>query len=1096
MDCDKDPVAKIPLLPGNGHGVMKKGSSYKDFFDLEPCLRANLSILAFRALAVGALPGVRVAAPAGPLEAWKTAGDLGKILAGRCADVHRGLTIPGDRPRGATGLTRFGGVVATTPSNLERQLGGGQDSKPLALLKKGDLCRAAVHQISLPAAGAEPVPITSVSPRAARWLNNFETKMLHPMGSERVIASEITPYVDPGLRSKRARVAWTIRMFEAGLLTFVDRIRGQVAPFTVVKKFERQPPQGREDIVMRLVLDQRRANLAWRKPPWTAMASPACFPFVRIPVEPGVRTEVMVGDLPDMYWTLALPEDVAPFFTLDVDLKDVSAAMGRRKSENQKMKPFSPPPGTVALAMRVPVMGWSWAVFLAQTTLEDLLEKNIAEFTASNRLHYQVVLPQFQRSHDRKDQTIHWEYIDDVGAMIRTKNAKPDCDAALLLGAKTRKALADQGLGFHKDLYGTKAETLGHEIEPDGFGIRPSAAKFWQAAGAIEHLLKVRRASPAQLAGLLGLLTWMQLVQRSLLSIWRTAYGFIRMEPEDEVTKVPEEVLEEFQCALFLLPFTSVKMTMGWHDRAYMTDSSVEGAGLISTKATIEELDFEAQFAETRGWMVDLAEVEEDTDTIRAEMKPAVDAEDPTAEMTENFPDHDSTWYVGLKPEAVPMKVKCRVITILHLFSGPCREEDLGWWLKVLCAASGCTARVENIDTLINPKFNLYFDEFYESIFKAVSAGIFDVLISGLPCSTWSKSRWLRPGPPVLRSRLHPMGGDPSLPPISRKEKEKLVIHNVLFQRSMALCRAGAESSKKTGHATENPKDPGRPPFASIFATKEAEDLRTLGAFDIVLDQCAYEAPTKKPTQILTNIEELKPLQKLCSHGPGAHPILEGVDSEGRWRTAAASRYPSPLCRSLAAAILKSRASQEAETEEEESRSEVATKSLKKVPPIAAGWSPIERWTEVFRCKWKQEDHNNLGELRGCILALRALARSQQGWGKRVLIATDSLVSLGALAKGRSRSWPILRLLRGAAAIQILCNIRPYWRYVESERNHADGPSRGHPIGQAPKWEKERDEHRARPAPLVCSAAHRKPKVAGFGDDDLKSAAIRIATAG
>ena len=80
---------------------------------------------------------------------------------------------------------------------------------------------------------------------------------------------------------------------------------------------------------------------------------------------------MMVGDLPDMYWTLALPDDVAPFFTLDVDLKDVTAAMVRRKPESQKMKPFVPPPGTVALAMRVPVMGWSWAVFLAQSFLMD-----------------------------------------------------------------------------------------------------------------------------------------------------------------------------------------------------------------------------------------------------------------------------------------------------------------------------------------------------------------------------------------------------------------------------------------------------------------------------------------------------------------------------------------------------------------------------------------------------------------------------------------------------------------------------------------------------------------------------------------------------
>ena len=80
-----------------------------------------------------------------------------------------------------------------------------------------------------------------------------------------------------------------------------------MSPFTVVKKLLKSPANAQEGVRMRLVLDQRRANLAWKKPPWTAMASPSCFSFVRIPIADGVRTELMVGDLPDMYWTLALP---------------------------------------------------------------------------------------------------------------------------------------------------------------------------------------------------------------------------------------------------------------------------------------------------------------------------------------------------------------------------------------------------------------------------------------------------------------------------------------------------------------------------------------------------------------------------------------------------------------------------------------------------------------------------------------------------------------------------------------------------------------------------------------------------------------------
>ena len=67
------------------------------------------------------------------------------------------------------------------------------------------------------------------------------------------------------------------------------------------------------------------------------------------------------------------------------------------------------------------------------------------------------------------------------------------------------------------------------------------------------------------------------------------------------------------------------------------------------------------------------------------------------------------------------------------------------------------------------------------------------------------------------------------------------------------------------------------------------------------------------------------------------------------------------------------------------------------------------------------------------------------------MIITDSLVSLGAILKGRSGSPPILWLLRKMASLVIASGVRIYPIWIESERNHADGPSRDQPIGQAVK---------------------------------------------
>ncbi len=67
------------------------------------------------------------------------------------------------------------------------------------------------------------------------------------------------------------------------------------------------------------------------------------------------------------------------------------------------------------------------------------------------------------------------------------------------------------------------------------------------------------------------------------------------------------------------------------------------------------------------------------------------------------------------------------------------------------------------------------------------------------------------------------------------------------------------------------------------------------------------------------------------------------------------------------------------------------------------------------------------------------------------MIFTDSLVSLGVFLKGRSSSRPLLRLARKAAAITLGPSMRRHLRGVESGRNVADGPSRGHGVGPAPK---------------------------------------------
>ncbi|CAK0850701.1 unnamed protein product [Prorocentrum cordatum] len=128
-----------------------------------------------------------------------------------------------------------------------------------------------------------------------------------------------------------------------------------------------------------------------------------------------------------------------------------------------------------------------------------------------------------------------------------------------------------------------------------------------------------------------------------------------------------------------------------------------------------------------------------------------------------------------------------------------------------------------------------------------------------------------------------------------------------------------------------------------------------------------------------------------------------------------------------------------------------------RVPPVHACWDDITGWKEVVRWRWEEKEHTNLLEMRTGVAAARHSARSRASWGRKHLRITDSMVCLGGFRKGRSASRPILILCRRMAALDLGCGMREYWRWVPSDRNHSDGPSRGFPIGQAPK-ERRMDE--------------------------------------
>ena len=121
-------------------------------------------------------------------------------------------------------------------------------------------------------------------------------------------------------------------------------------------------------------------------------------------------------------------------------------------------------------------------------------------------------------------------------------------------------------------------------------------------------------------------------------------------------------------------------------------------------------------------------------------------------------------------------------------------------------------------------------------------------------------------------------------------------------------------------------------------------------------------------------------------------------------------------------------------------------------PEVELERYPRAVWRMGATGSWGRAEHNNLCEARTNLWALERAGRDEARAAKksgrssrprRVIVYTDSLVTKGAFAKGRSSSRSLNRLCRKHTALCVLLGVVSIFRYVASAENWADGPSRG-----------------------------------------------------
>lgn len=824
-------------------------------------------------------------------------------------------------------------------------------------LKKGDLVRGEPDSVSLPEVGAEPAPISTMCQEVGAFVERPQETMLLPENEidwDRYY--KIRPYACPGLHDRSALLLLTLRLYLAGMLGYTDHAAETLAFFTVCKKLL---PCGRW--MTRLVIDYRRGNVLFRRPPWLAMGSPSAFGWLELDTEPegDVSFFSAVGDVPDYYYRLRLPDCLLPWFVIpDVTIEELRAfaltkgVTIREAVGNQKF-----------LALRVPAMGWSWACWIAHTALQSLLG-TLQWFSPA-----QMVVEGFPAPLISLDKPIHWEYIDDYGVgvlEVRRRNIAEQW--VYRIQVAVAKLLRSVGLDVHKvDVAEGLPLSLGVEIRPGSWLCRLPGDRMRRLVLATAYALFRGRLTGRQLSRLLGHWIWAMLLSRSALSVFHGCFAFVRRYWEAQHAQpLWGSVRHELEVAIGIFVFLEAHLATPWLEKAFCTDASEEGFGIVQRSVSVSRLRREGRYCQRRGWMVD--------------------AEEAYARLEEDC--LGGRVLDGAAPTTAPTPSD---IFAVVLVLGTISSEIVSHFASQNWVVEHCLIDFDGMGRVAAPLL-------VRRTLRLLREKRFSFVLLGVGDGTWCPLRR-----PALRTgrEVRGVSGIAGRPAAAIRRDNflgflGLRMMNVCLEVHVLFFCVEASNSLIWG-------DPSYRDFRRRRVGRRVEEA-------MWLEQRVWTTAS--------GVKELcRSIVGMQDFGQGLLSLLQGgtlVDGP-----------PRALGRGV-----------------------VLGRKLK-VPPVDAEFMDARAWTLLFKGRWKLREHINVLEARTAVLLLRHLARSRGSWHRRVLILLDSLVSIGMLAKGRSPVYPLLRLARGAAAVQLVLGVRIYLRHVRSALNTGDGPSRGEKVGAA-----------------------------------------------
>jgi hypothetical protein len=843
-------------------------------------------------------------------------------------------------------------------------------------------------------------------------------------------------------------------MYHAGMLAPTAERNCGIDIFTVAKKVLRREEKAVQkllsapnagvrpvwwpywEVIMRMVFDDRRINVCFKRPPWASLGGLGALALVDLSSQyrEGWTVGFVTGDIPDFYYRLLIPAWLLSFFTLDhVSLRDLRRALAQDGVELDW-------PSDSFIAVAGLGMGWSWAVYLSQMCLEDITTGAGEGLDWTRALIYGMSVPWLVASPGRD--VLLWRYIDDYAAMVlefrRRLSTKPLSDRTGDPVAESmelvrlsrprlfevyedlRGAVHRAGLPVHKEECGEAVITLGMALTSDPPRMRGVEERFWLLYESTQFLLSLDQVEAPWVETTISMWTWyLSTLHRAGLSILDRSYVFCRELRTEGLVRLWESVKDELGALCGIAPFLEVQLALRWGRFAYMSDSSPSGYAVIRTEAEEEELQIESALAGYGGWSVE----------GDYEVATALEGHDPEiVDAVQKLP-------------KVPLPRRLRVFRVGVFFCGVRSVQDIEDFLTDAVGRTGAMVLVDNHDLREGGRtmdFGLEANRQRE--LSRVQDGVYGLVVLRIPGVSWDRPSLREVDDPIL---VKPGASGRAV----RQARSQSVLALFALQMACACIQRGS-LFLILHRAPSAGVEEFRSPFWRI---PEAKDVSRLAGISLhrmagrkwgLENDVAWEALTniekmvgacRTPSSLLEEKEGRTsplPLGLTCSLSRGLAVHLTSFVNLGKLVD-----LGEDMLHRMAVSTL----------------GDLKESGFRKMrsPAVGSCWDPLGRWSVCIKGEWSFEEHNNIGEARSVVASLRHASRSRSLWNSRILLITDSLVTLGVFSKGRSSSRGMLRQSRVFASYQFGLGFRPVLRWVPSGRNWADGPSRRQKLGIA-----------------------------------------------